>query len=253
MAGRTGFRPHDREAPVGAVRERGPDLLTLDHPFVAVEHRGSGRWRGRCPRSAPRSPGTTARRRPGWPEGDGASARRCRTGSVGANSPSPKNDTRAGASAFAYSSWKTTCCANDAARPPYSAGHESPTQRSRPSSRSHSRRVSQPRSSAGPPRLPRVANSPVRCSASHARTSARKLASSGESWKSMRATTVLDRAVKYPGRCRASCASGFWYTSTRILDRGRLRSAPVDACPAARVRCTDTLTRCVLLTTSRRP
>src|ERR1043165_8594204 len=34
--------------------------------------------------------------------------------SVGAKSPSPKNETRAGASAFAYSSWKTTCCANAA-------------------------------------------------------------------------------------------------------------------------------------------
>ena len=124
--------------------------------------------------------------------------------SVGANRPSPKNETRAGALARAYSSLKITCCANGSARPPYSSGHDIPTQRSAPSTRSHSRRTSQPVSSAGPPPEPSAANSPVRCSASHARTSARKAASSVVSRKSMAARTLLDRPVRFLGRegCR---------------------------------------------------
>ena len=99
----------------------------------------------------------------------------------------------------AYSSLKITCWANASARPPYSSGHDMPTQRSAPSTRSHSIRTSQPVSSAGPPAEPSAANSPVRCSASQARTSARKAASSGVSRKSMPGRTLLDRPVRFPG------------------------------------------------------
>src|SRR6476646_8742984 len=119
--------------------------------------------------------------------------------SLGAKRPSPKKETRAGAFAFAYSSSKITCCANVSARPPYSSGHDIPTQRSAPSTRSHSIRTSQPVSSAGPPDEPSAANSPVRCSASQACTSARKAASSGVSRKSMAAGPLLDRPVEFLG------------------------------------------------------
>src|SRR6476619_5534977 len=117
--------------------------------------------------------------------------------SVGANRPSPKNEIRAAACARAYSSSKITCCANVSARPPYSSGHDIPTQRWAPSTRSHSIRTSQPVSSAGPPEEPSAANSPVRCSASQACTSARKAASSGVSLKSIAAGTLLDRPVRF--------------------------------------------------------
>src|SRR4029453_13446843 len=105
--------------------------------------------------------------------------------SVGANSPSPKKLTRVGASALAYSSLKMICSAKLACRPPSSSGQSSPTQRSRPSSFSHSTRSSHAESSAGPPPPPTSANSPTRCSASQVRTSSRNAASAGVSRKSI--------------------------------------------------------------------
>ncbi|GIU90726.1 MAG: hypothetical protein KatS3mg010_1825 [Acidimicrobiia bacterium] len=100
--------------------------------------------------------------------------------SVGANRPSPKNETRAGAPARAYSSLKMICSGDTrTAAAVLLTGHDRPTQRSRPSSFSHSSRISQPVSSAGPPAAPSAAISPVRCAASQARTSSRKAASDG--------------------------------------------------------------------------
>ena len=87
----------------------------------------SGCWRGRSPRSGSEKP---------WHHSSstdwifGRKRRFCSSVpnwmSVGANRPSPKNETRAGALARAYSSLKITCCANGSARPPYSSGHDMP-------------------------------------------------------------------------------------------------------------------------------
>ena len=39
MLGRVGVGAADGEDPLGVMSERGPDLLTVEHPLVAVEHR----------------------------------------------------------------------------------------------------------------------------------------------------------------------------------------------------------------------
>ena len=40
--GRSGFGAGQQQSPAGAVREAGPDLLSVDHPVVAVGHRRGG-------------------------------------------------------------------------------------------------------------------------------------------------------------------------------------------------------------------
>ena len=73
--------------------------------------------------------------------GSAASAPRCRTGSASGRR-APRRRTRAASarSARVYSSLKMICSATLASRPPYSFGQVSPTQRSAPSSFSHSTR-----------------------------------------------------------------------------------------------------------------
>src|SRR5438067_5791105 len=71
-----------------------------------------------------------------------------------------------------------TCCINDAPRPPYSVGHPTHVHPPLVSSRSHSRRTSNASCSRpGPPASPSSAYSPIRCSASQSRTSARNASS----------------------------------------------------------------------------
>lgn len=88
--------------------------------------------------------------------------------------------TRPGARAAAYSSAQTTCWVRVARRLPKSPCQPMPIQPPLPSSRSQARRSSAPSCSLpGPPVAPAVANSPVKCSASQSRASARNAASSG--------------------------------------------------------------------------
>ncbi len=70
--------------------------------------------------------------------------------------------TRAGASAWEYSSAQMICWATDAPRPPCEVGQPSPIQPASPSTRSQSTRMSKPTSSSpGPPRPFNEANSPT--------------------------------------------------------------------------------------------
>ena len=75
--------------------------------------------------------------------------------SVGANSPSPKKrDPRRRVRRRVLLVEDHLLGERAASRPPYSFGHDIPTHRSAPSTRSHSIRASQPVSSAGPPADP---------------------------------------------------------------------------------------------------
>ena len=66
MLRRVGIGAHEELADVGDLAERAPDLLAVEHVVVAVAHRrGCAATRGRSPRPARRSPGTTPRRRAG--------------------------------------------------------------------------------------------------------------------------------------------------------------------------------------------
>ena len=86
--------------------------------------------------------------------------------------------TRIGASARAYSSWKMTCCATPAARPPYSSGQSRQVQPCAARWRSQATRTSKASCSRpGPPRPLAAAKSPVRWSWSQARISARNASS----------------------------------------------------------------------------
>ena len=75
---RVGIGAHEELADVGDLAERAPDLLAVEHVVVAVAHRRAcAATRGRSPRPARRSPGTTPRRRAGSSGGARPSARRC--------------------------------------------------------------------------------------------------------------------------------------------------------------------------------
>ena len=157
---------HD-EAPVGAVRERRPHLLARRSTHSSPS-RTARVW------MLARSEPAFGSEKP-WHHSSstawifGRNRRFCSSVpnwiSVGANRPSPKNEIRAGAFAFAYSSLKMICCATSAPRPPYSAGHDSPTQRSRaeqllpldPDVPARSRRRARP-----PSRAPRTRRSDAR-------------------------------------------------------------------------------------------
>src|SRR5438477_8070632 len=106
---------------------------------------------------------------------------------VGPMRPSPKMPTRAGASARAYSSWKTTCWVTDAPLPPYCLGHPMHVQPSPARWRSHASRTSKPSFSSrpGPPRPRASAKSPVRLASSQSRTSPRNASSSPENRRSI--------------------------------------------------------------------
>ena len=120
--------------------------------------------------------------------------------SVGANRPSPKNETRAGALARAYSSLKITCCGERErpaavllrprhADPAVGAEHPLPLEPDVPAGL-----VGGPAARARARRTPRSGGS-----ASQARTSARKAASSGVSTEVHGGGTLLDRPVWFPG------------------------------------------------------
>ena len=80
VLGRVGIGAGEREDVVGEVPGRGPDLLAVEHPLVAVEH-GPQAEVGEvgCRRWARSSPGTTCPRRRGCAAGSAPSARRCPT------------------------------------------------------------------------------------------------------------------------------------------------------------------------------
>ena len=78
--GASGSVRREHEDVIGEVAGRRPDLLAVDHPLVAVEHRPAARGcRGRSRRSARSSPGTRCPRRTGCAAGSAASAPRCPT------------------------------------------------------------------------------------------------------------------------------------------------------------------------------
>ena len=129
--------PAEDEAPVGQVRRRRPDLLPVDHPRVARRAPpASARSRGPSPRSAPSSPGTTARppRRIG-----GRKRRFCASVpnamNVGPRSSSPMCPSRPGARRARTPRGRSTCWASVASRPPCSFGqprHVHPAAAERP-------------------------------------------------------------------------------------------------------------------------
>ena len=115
-----------QEAVVGVVALRGPHLLTVDDPFVAVEHR---RWSSGPARSEPESGSqkpwhqrdrALQDRRAGTP----ASAPRCPTAASSARRACRRRSRpRIGALARANSSASTTPCIVVRPLPPYSSGH----------------------------------------------------------------------------------------------------------------------------------
>ena len=199
------------EAPVATTSaQRGPHLLAVDHPLVAVElGPGLRRWPGRSRRRARSSPGTRSRRRDRMP-----GRNRCCCSSV------PKCDQRRAEQALA-----DVAHAGPAAGPgvllvedhllrerqaapavlgrPADAG---PTLAPRCCSQA-SRSSTTPPSSPGPPRPRTTANSPASVVSSQSRISARKATSSAEKRRST-ARSVGELGIRRrSGRLTAASSS----------------------------------------------
>src|SRR5688572_8351521 len=155
--------------------------------------------------------------------------------SVGPSSPSPTMSTLAGASASAYSSWKTTC--SSTLRSPGQPRQVHPwaarcrCHRSRPSNASCSR--------PGPPRPRSSANSPTRLADNHSRTSRRK--------DSMRHTLTY-QALALEGLMAGDPSR---QTVSAVLDRAAALFGDAEALVDGEVRLTYTALRAQVHTAAR--
>ena len=172
-----GLGAGDDEEPVRELGVGRPDLLAVDDPLVAVAGAPwSARWRGRSRRRARSSPGTTAPRRPG---SSGRKRSFCSSVpnaiSVGPSSSSPRWLTRAGRVGPGVLLVEDHLLPQLRPRPPCSSASRRRSSRARRGAGSRPAAPRTPRARGPGRRAPaRPANSPVRCSSSQSRISARK-------------------------------------------------------------------------------